>query len=99
MAHDAGAALTVVDGALRCAGATPDLLNHIRAMKEPILRALAYEGETFEVVLGQAGTGKTFLMRQRAAEDPSVILTATTGIAAVNLGAATINSVLQYFDT
>lgn len=54
----------------------------------------------FEYVAGTAGTGKTFLMRERAASDPSHILTATTGIAAVNLGdATTINAALGYYNT
>jgi ATP-dependent exoDNAse (exonuclease V) alpha subunit len=49
---------------------------------------------------GVAGTGKTFSVRQRILADPSWgLLTATTGIAAVNLGAVTLNSTLKYFDT
>lgn len=49
---------------------------------------------------GSAGTGKTYLVRQEIASNPKFgILTATTGIAAVNLGAITLNSVLRYFDT
>lgn len=53
-----------------------------------------------EHVCGSAGTGKTFLMRQRIAEDPDYgMLCSTTGISAVNLGAITINSLLGYFDT
>jgi hypothetical protein len=54
----------------------------------------------FEFICGTAGTGKTFLVRERAQKDPSCILAATTGIAAVNLGdATTINAALGYFDT
>jgi ATP-dependent DNA helicase PIF1 len=49
---------------------------------------------------GSAGTGKTYLVRQEIAANPKFgILTAVTGIAAVNLGAITLNSVLRYFDT
>jgi len=51
-------------------------------------------------ICGQAGTGKTFSVRERIAADPSWgLLCATTGIAAVNLNAITINSTLKYFDT
>jgi hypothetical protein len=53
----------------------------------------------FSVLVGTAGTGKTTLMRQWAEEDPGILLCATTGIAAVNLGTTTINSWLWYFDT
>lgn len=51
-------------------------------------------------ITGQAGTGKTYGIRQAIAEDPSyAVLAATTGIAAVNLGAITLNSLLKYFNT
>ena len=53
-----------------------------------------------EFLTGPAGTGKTFEIKRRIAEDPSYgILCATTGIAAVNLNSVTLNSVLKYFDT
>jgi ATP-dependent DNA helicase PIF1 len=54
----------------------------------------------FEFLTGTAGTGKTFLARQ-IAEECGATLCATTGIAAINLGAGTttINSLLGYFDT
>jgi hypothetical protein len=49
---------------------------------------------------GRAGTGKSYQLLQLTEEDPSYgVLCATTGIAAVNLGAVTINSILRYFDT
>jgi ATP-dependent DNA helicase PIF1 len=49
---------------------------------------------------GIAGTGKTYAVRERIKADPRWgILSATTGIAAVNLDAITINSLLGYFDT
>lgn len=51
-------------------------------------------------VTGQAGTGKTYNAKAEIAADPKFgMLTATTGIAAVNLGAVTLNSLLKYFDT
>jgi hypothetical protein len=52
-------------------------------------------------ILGAAGTGKSYRLRQLLDADPDyAILTATTGIAAVNLGegVTTINSLLGYFD-
>jgi ATP-dependent DNA helicase PIF1 len=53
-----------------------------------------------EDISGLAGTGKTTYVRQRIDEDPSWgMLTAVTGIAAMNLGTTTINSCLGYFDT
>lgn len=49
---------------------------------------------------GIAGSGKTYQVRELVAKNPSEgILCATTGIAAVNLGTITINSLLKYFDT
>lgn len=51
-------------------------------------------------VTGAAGTGKTYQLRQRIEADPAAgILCATTGVAAVNLGTTTLNSVLKFFDT
>ena len=53
-----------------------------------------------EFVTGIAGTGKTFEITRRVEEDSSYgKLTATTGIAAVNLGTVTLNSELRFFDT
>lgn len=49
---------------------------------------------------GVAGSGKTYLMHQRVAEDASYgVLCSTTGISAVNLGATTVHSLLRFFDT
>jgi hypothetical protein len=49
---------------------------------------------------GAAGTGKTYQVRERiAADQREGQLCATTGIAGVNLGTVTINSLLRYFDT
>jgi len=54
-----------------------------------------------EFITGEAGTGKTWLVKERARRYPGHVLCATTGIAAVNLGegVTTINSLLKYFDT
>lgn len=54
----------------------------------------------FSWLMGPAGSGKTTLARAIVAQRPGVILAATTGIAAVNLGeGTTINALLKYFDT
>lgn len=47
---------------------------------------------------GAAGTGKTWQVREESRRYDDVILCATSGIAAVNLGGTTINSLLWYFD-
>lgn len=53
-----------------------------------------------EFLTGAAGTGKTHEIRRRLAADSNyALLTATTGIAAINLGTITLNSALGYFDT
>lgn len=55
---------------------------------------------SFEFICGKAGTGKSYIAVERAKGNPSIVLTATTGIAATNLGrGTTINSLLGYFDT
>lgn len=48
---------------------------------------------------GTAGTGKTYNAIKRVEAYDDAKLVATTGIAAVNLGGVTINSLLQYGDT
>lgn len=51
-------------------------------------------------VSGSAGTGKTTEIRRRMEEDPNyATLSASTGIAAINLSAVTIHSLLGFFDT
>lgn len=51
-------------------------------------------------ITGPAGSGKTTLLRTRLEEDGNyAVLAATTGIAAVNLNATTIHSLLGFFDT
>ena len=54
---------------------------------------------TFTYLAGAAGCGKTFATREWASRDKGLMLAATTGIAAINLGGTTINSLLGYFDT
>lgn len=56
----------------------------------------------FSFLTGPAGSGKTYIVRAEAASPAAgIVLCATTGIAAVNLGegVTTINSLLKYFDT
>lgn len=55
----------------------------------------------FEALMGSAGTGKTYLARKIIDQDHTAELCATTGIAALNLGAGvtTLNSLVGYFDT
>lgn len=62
--------------------------------------------EPFENLSGTAGTGKTWTAKKLAKQSPkgSIIVAATTGIAAVNLAdedveTTTINSALKYFNT
>jgi len=51
-------------------------------------------------LIGAAGTGKTWTLLRRVAEDPTYgLLTSTTGISAVNLNAITIHSTLRYSTT
>lgn len=50
-------------------------------------------------ITGVAGSGKTTLLKTRIAEDPLyAMMTASTGIAAVNLDSITIHSALGFFD-
>lgn len=53
-----------------------------------------------KLITGKAGTGKTTLVKGLVEKDPDYgILASTTGIAAVNLGTTTLNSLLRYFNT
>ena len=45
------------------------------------------------LLVGGAGTGKSYILRQYAEAHPNTILCAPTGIAAVNIGGATMHSV------
>jgi ATP-dependent DNA helicase PIF1 len=96
----AGVTALPADGKLRCVGPFPEALGpQVREHKDGLLAILREESETFRAILGRAGTGKTFMVRQQAENDPSIALTATTGIAAVNLGAMTLHALLRYYDT
>lgn len=52
-----------------------------------------------EFITGNAGTGKSTLVRARCDEGRYGILTGTTGVAAVNQGVVTLHSTLRFFDT
>jgi ATP-dependent DNA helicase PIF1 len=53
----------------------------------------------FTLLAGAAGSGKTFATKDWAGREKGLLLCATTGIAAINLGGTTINAILGYFDT
>src|ERR1700691_170060 len=62
--------------------------------------ATAEAGVPCEFTCVCAGSGKTYYWRERIAADPSEgVLAATTGIASINLGTTTLNSLLKFFDT
>lgn len=68
---------------------------------EPIAMNSSEAVPRTEFITGEAGTGKTWFVRERAKRLQGHVLCATTGIAAVNLGegVTTLNSLLGYFDT
>lgn len=53
----------------------------------------------FRYIGGPAGSGKTVFVDALAQFDSRVVRCATTGIAAVNMGGATINAALGYYNT
>lgn len=53
----------------------------------------------FCYLAGPAGCGKTFAVKAWQEQERGLMLLATTGIAAINLGGTTINAALGYFDT
>lgn len=53
----------------------------------------------FSYLAGPAGCGKTFAVKAWQERERGLMLLATTGIAAINLGGTTINAALGYFDT
>jgi hypothetical protein len=53
-----------------------------------------------EFLTGAAGTGKTFEIKRRIAEDPRYgLLSSTTGVSAINLDTTTVHSQLGWYDT
>lgn len=53
----------------------------------------------FTYLAGPAGCGKTFAVKAWQQKERGLMLLATTGIAAINLGGTTVNAALGYFDT
>lgn len=53
----------------------------------------------FTYLAGPAGCGKTFAVKAWQQAEKGLMLLATTGIAAINLGGTTVNAALGYFDT
>jgi hypothetical protein len=53
----------------------------------------------FTYLAGAAGSGKTFAVKAWQQQEKGLMLLATTGIAALNLGGTTVNAALGYFDT
>jgi ATP-dependent DNA helicase PIF1 len=75
-------------------------LDELMGDPTPALEYESVDSTPTEFVTGQAGTGKTHTIKKKIEDDPSYgTLCATTGIAAINLGAITLNSALKYFDT
>lgn len=105
--HVAGAARAGGDQCTQEAvsSGTPIIGQQPADLSEPprlsrVQEVLGPNGPRLSYIGGAAGTGKTFAIREAAAADPGVLLTAVTGIAACNLGESvtTINSLLHYFD-
>lgn len=77
-------------------GTTPDLPADDLPEPEPESRPVT--DPLYRFIGGYAGTGKTYLVREEARRYDDIILCATSGIAAVNLGGTTINSLLWFYD-
>lgn len=60
------------------------------------------QNSIFQLITGVAGSGKTYLIKERIKQNPKyALLTASTGISAINLSedAITLASALRYFNT
>lgn len=80
-------------------GAGEALVGEDEALESAEDPDAAWKAEPYSYLAGIAGTGKTFYAKEWAAREKGVVLAATTGIAAINLGGQTINGLLGYFDT
>lgn len=73
--------------------------EELAAPDEDPIAQLDLSTSPFQALLGGAGTGKSTAIRERAKAKSDLLITSTTGIAAINLGGTTINAALGYFDT
>jgi ATP-dependent exoDNAse (exonuclease V) alpha subunit len=72
----------------------------IQSDESLIGKCIGKEIPNCKIILGKAGTGKSYNIRNRSINDPSYcLLTAPTGIAAINLDSVTTNSALGYYNT
>ncbi len=72
-----------------------DLISEGETLSMPLEREVPCQ-----FITGPAGTGKSFRVMEQVRQDPKFgVVCATTGVAAVNLGSITINSLLKYFNT
>lgn len=75
-------------------------MNQTEELSGELIEVCEERETPVEYLCGRAGTGKTYEILRRSAQTKNyAILCASTGIAAINLGAITINSLLRYFDT
>jgi hypothetical protein len=74
--------------------------NDAQQITEQLDELRRTKAHPYFLVTGQAGTGKTYLIKQAIQINPRFAkLAASTGIAGINLGTTTINQVLKYFNT
>jgi hypothetical protein len=105
--HEAAGAAGLVPGGGDVGGAVPSgggLVDE-DPVADPAARLIVSEplwGDQtppFTYLAGPAGCGKTFAVQDWQRREKGLLLLATTGIAALNLGGTTINATLGYFDT
>jgi chromosomal replication initiation ATPase DnaA len=81
----------------------PDILLSSLSVEQQRAAQRALSGQNL-FITGSAGTGKSFLLKyivqeakkQHSGQPDSVVITAPTGVAAINVGGATINSFAGY---
>jgi ATP-dependent DNA helicase PIF1 len=62
-----------------------------------LIEDLIRKGENI-CIIGPAGSGKSYIARHLLQTNTSICAAASTGIAAVNIGGVTINSLLNFYD-
>lgn len=78
-----------VDNAVEAVGKVPD---------PPVIEEPLPPLPKFGAIVGSAGTGKTTLIKKILARRRDAVVSATTGVAAINTGGTTIHSRLGYYD-